>query len=110
MATMKKVPVFCVISSSTGHTEEIRFVDGSYTYMTETLKQAFREIKIYNVGSGDVRFSFTDGLDISTAVDGSKTLKSGTSINLEMDVSYIAIYFIASSQVELILLPEDDDE
>ena len=103
MPRITSEPIFCVITSSTGNTEEIRFNDGSYTYIDEAVNQSFDKITIHNLGAGDIRFSFFEDLDISSATDGSKTLSSGESLSINMTVNYIAVYFVADSQVELIL-------
>jgi hypothetical protein len=103
MAGIITKPIFLVISSSTGSTVEKRFDDGSLTYLTEAIDQTFNHLTIDNVGSGNIRFSLVDKLTISSAVDGSKTVEDGDSLTIDDVIRYIQIYFIATSQVELIL-------
>lgn len=110
MAKIITEPIYCVLSSSTGNTLEINFIDGSFTYLSQKIKQTFNQLIIDNVGTGDIRFSFINGLDASSATDGTKTLKSGKSVSLEDTIDYIQVYFIGTSQVDLVLKSEPDEE
>jgi len=103
MAGIITKPIFLVISSSTGSTVERRFNDGSFTYLSGTIDQTFNHLTIDNVGSGNIRFSLVDKLTISSAIDGSKTVEDGDSLTIDDVIEYINIYFVGTSQVELIL-------
>jgi hypothetical protein len=98
--------IFPVLSGSAGETKYIKFNDGSYLYMGLPVNQTFDHALLDNIGLGDVRVSFREGLELTSAVSGAKTLKAGDVLSVSERAYYIAIYFIADSIVEMIFIAE----
>jgi len=96
-----------VILSNTGTIGTYRtytFNNGSIDYLGSILNQSFRYVLIDNIGTGSIRVTYNrPDYDISSSVDGAKTLSSGDSLYIEEAIWCIRIYFISNSTVELVL-------
>jgi len=99
-----KKTIFPVVSGNEGDLKRVIFIDGSYKYESSIIKQTFEYILLDNVGSGDVRFSFKQVINMENPIAGAKTLKRGDSLALSYTVELVSIYFLQASVVEMILI------
>jgi len=97
--------IFLVRSGTTATSYEYDFMDGSLTYFETTITQSFEYLLVDNIGDGSVRIAFNKkGMDLSSSIDGAKTLKAGDVLYIQDSVRQIGIYFIEDSIVELALM------
>ena len=106
MARDKRFSIFPVVIGSAGETKTIRFNNGSYEYFGNVINWSYENSLIDNVGDGQVRISLKPGLNMTTPVDGAKTLKSGDALSITETIHAISIYFIEDSVVEMILISD----
>ena len=97
------------VSSGAGTYHEINFLNKSIQYFDVPVSQAFQNILIDNIGDGDVRFTFNSAIDITLPTTGAKTLVSKDSIFFQDNISYIRIYFITASTIEVVGIYDGDD-
>lgn len=97
-----------ILLSTTGTSTgvyEYNFLDGSITYFERNIKQSFEYVLIDNIGTGSIRICFNKlGLNMSSPVNGAKTLKGGDTLYIQDSIRNVGIYFIESSTVELVLI------
>lgn len=93
-------------TGTVGSTKTYTFNNNSLNYFNTRINQSFEYVLIDNIGTGRVRISFIKGLTLSSPINGTKTLRSGDNIYIEDSISYVAIYFIEDSQVELVLISD----
>jgi len=98
------------VESSTGNYEEVNFLNGSIQYFDRAVKQSYENVLIDNIGYGDIRVAFRPGLDLTSSVIGSKTIRNGDSLFIQDTINYIQIYFIASSTVEIVGVSDSDEK
>lgn len=95
--------VLLSISGNAGEYQNVNFIDGSYTYLGYKLQNAFEYILLDNIGSGLVRFTYNrPDYNITTSVDGSKSLKSLDTIYFDEEIWHVRIYFEEASTVEIL--------
>ncbi len=88
-----------------GDTIDLNFLNGTIVYMSKKLYKSFSSACIDNIGEGNIRFSLNYlNLDISTPIDGTKTLLPGDTLSISGVIEKLSIYFIGDSTVELILV------
>ena len=91
-------------SGLAGETRTFIFTDGSIAYFDRIIRNSFEFTLFDNLGAGSVRVTYNHPeLDLSTYIDGAKTLKSGDSLYIEEIITSVKIYFIQSSIVEIVL-------
>ena len=96
--------VFLVDVSSTGKVSTFDFLDHSIAYFDYQISQSFQYVLIDNRGKGDIRVSYNrPSIDMSSPVDGAKTIGSGESLYIEDDIWHLDIYYVGSSYTEIIL-------
>ena len=94
-----------VNNGTTGDQNEYDFTQGNINYFQRNINQSFEHILIDNIGNGTVRIAFNKlGLEMNTAVNGSKTLKSGDILYIDDYIRQISIYYVEDSTVEMILM------
>jgi len=107
----EKMPtlVFLTVSEVAGTDTNFNFIDGSIRYYERILKNAFSYVMIDNIGNGTIRVTYNRPyLDLTTYIDGAKTLKAGDALYVEEDVQNIKIHFIEDSIVEMVLKSDKD--
>jgi hypothetical protein len=102
MARQDTPTILYVVTTSTGQYSVVNFRDNSIEYFNKTINQTYEYVLIDNTGSGAIRISFIPGLELTSPISGSKTLKAGESLYIEDSISLINIYFIESSTVEIV--------
>lgn len=97
--------LFLVNSGTVGDLNEYDFTEGNIAYFSRNINQSFEHILIDNIGDGVVRLAFNKlGLEMSTPVDGSKTLKAGDILYIDDYIRQLSIYYVEDSTVELMLM------
>ena len=97
--------IFLANSGLAGEQVEYVFTDGSINYFDVEIKQTFEYILVDNIGESNIRIAFNRlGLDLSSSQDGAKTLKGRDSLYIQDSIESITIYFINTSEVELVLI------
>jgi len=90
-------------STSTGYT--LDFTNGSITYFDVEIRQSFEYVLVDNIGDGEVRVAFNrKGMDLTSAINGAKTLKSLDSLYIQDSIETLSMYFIGASTLELVLI------
>jgi hypothetical protein len=101
--------VILYYSGTAGETKQFNFLDGSITYYEKILRNSFSYTLIDNIGTGSIRVSYNrPTLDISNYVNGAKTLKTQDTFYIEEEISYLTIYFIQNSNIEIVLKSAKD--
>jgi hypothetical protein len=97
------------ISGAAGTSQTLNFIDGSIRYYGKQLNHAFSYILIDNIGDGSIRVALDmPNIDMSTSVNGSKTLLSRDTMHIYDPISTISIYFVATSTVEIVGFSDKD--
>ena len=97
--------VFLVKVGTAASTQEYDFHGGGITYFDKVIDQSFEYLLIDNIGEGSIRVAFNRvGLNLSSPINGSKTLKAGDVLYIQESVYQLSIYFIENSTVELALM------
>ena len=102
----EKMPTTIILVASGIAGEELNYnlIDGSIQYYEATLKNSFSFVLFDNIGTGLVRVSYNRPyIHLEDYVNGAKTMQSGDSFSIVDDVTFIKIYFIADSVVEMVL-------
>ena len=86
---------------------DFNFIDGSVVYNGREVKNAFDFTLFDNIGNGVIRITYNSpSKDITSYVNGAKTLKAGDSFYIEEEIKNVKIYFVEASIVELVLKSE----
>jgi hypothetical protein len=97
--------LFLVNTGTAGDFNEYDFTQDNIAYFSRSVNQSFEHLLIDNIGDGTVRIAFNRlGLEMSSPVNGSKTLKSGDILYLDDYIRQLSIYYVEDSTVELILM------
>ncbi len=98
-----KETIFLTITKSSGEREVISFTDGSYVYKNRPITQTFVSCLVDNVGNGLCKVAFEPHVDFINGMEGYKTLFPKDCFYIERTISFIEIYFIEDTSVEIVL-------
>ena len=85
----------------------LNFLDGSILYLGNPITQDFKYVLVDNLGAGTIRVTYNRPSDnLTSPIDGAKTLPTLNSMYIEDKIWHIRIYFITASQVELVMISD----
>jgi len=97
--------IFLARTATAGNYVDVDLLNGNIQYFERTIRQSFEYVMVDNIGSGETRLSFNKpGMDLSSSIDGAKTLRAGDSLYIQDSVRHLRLYFIEDSIIELILI------
>ena len=89
---------------------DLNLLDGSILYLGNPVTQDFKYILVDNIGAGSIRVTYNrPSDDLSSLIDGAKTLFTLNSMYIEDKVWHLRIYFITSSQVEIVMISDKEE-